>query len=253
MKKYIITRLGLEFPEKNGNGKHLENQKDYVLETIMEMLDFTYHSILNQTAKDIVWVFFTGSRFNDVHRDIIEDVVNIPVVFTKEVNFGVTRKLWDQESIVLRLDADDFMHPELIEKVESNLMEKYNGNNIVICNPTKGYKLFPDMTLTEFDAPHIALGQGVLSNCGANPMHNHTQLVQRISETFPGRDVVVNNLETDERLYLYRRHKKAHSFIFDANYKEKEKLSKEKTEKILAEFNATSTPFYMKNNEKNNS
>ena len=248
MKKFIITRIGLNFPEKDKiDSTHLQNNPDYIAKTIMDMLDFTYPSIKNQTAKEIVWVFFTGSRFTDNHRKLIEDVVEVPIVFIKDIEYRQTKKPWEhEESIVMRLDADDFMHPTLIEKVEKNLLEKYTGDNIVICSPEKGYKLYPDLSLTEFQTTQIALGLGVISNCGAGVLHDHSRLVQTYNSAFPNKEVIINNIVSDEKLYLYRRHEMAHSFACDLNYKDRVKI--DNPLEILNDFGVLKTIYWKKRN-----
>lgn len=248
MKKFIITRLGLDFPNKKGIGVHAESDPDYILNIVQDMLNFTYHSVRNQTAKDITWVFYTGRRFKHEMKEVIEDtILDIPVEFISEMEYKNQRKPWDAQSptMVFRLDADDYMHPALIEKIESNLLAKWNGDNIVISNPIKGYKLYPDQSLTEFEAPHIALGLGVLSGCGAIPMHDHTKLPERFKELFPTKEVIVNNLDTDERLYLYRRHENAHSFCYDKNYEEITKVHNSLD--ILEEFGVLNTRYWERN------
>jgi hypothetical protein len=247
MKKFIITRLGVDFPNKNQTAIHQINDSGYTLKTVMDMLDFTYPSIKNQTAKEINWVFYTGQRLTDAMRKLIEDVVEIPVQFIRDIEYKNAPKQWEkEESIVLRLDADDYMHPTLIEKVEKNLLAKYNGKNIVICNPVKGYKFYPDMSLTEFQAPSIAIAQGVISNCGAGVLHDHTKLVETFGKQFPDKEIIKNNIETDERLYLYRRHELAHSFICDADYQKRIKI--DNSDKILQDFGVKETLFWKKRN-----
>ena len=248
MKKYIITRIGLNTSEKNNLQKiHCKEKTGYMLKTVSDMLDFTYPSIKKQTAKDITWVFFTGERFTDVHRKLVEEVIEIPVIFIKNIEYKQTPKPWEKEiAIVMRLDADDFMHPTLIEKVEKNLFEKYTGNNIVICSPEKGYKLYPDLSLTEFQTTQIALGLGVISNCGAGVLHDHSRLIQIYNSAFPGKEVIINNIKSEERLYLYRRHELAHSFARNVNYKDKQKVDDSK--EILKEFGVTDTRFWRKRN-----
>lgn len=245
MKKFIITRLGVDFQNKNQTAIHKIDDSEYTLKTIIDMLDFTYPSIKNQTAKEITWVFYVGQRLTEEHRKTIEEVVEVPVIFIRDIEYKNALKQWEkEESIVLRLDADDYMHPTLIEKIEKNLLAKYNGKNIVIANPVKGFKLYPDFSLTEFQAPSIAIAQGVISNCGAGVLHDHTKLVETFQKQFPNREIIKNNIETDERLYLYRRHELAHSFIIDQNHESRVKL--ENSMNILKEFGVLETRFWKK-------
>jgi hypothetical protein len=248
MKKYIITRLGIDFKNKNQTDIHQIDNSEYVKNTIVDMIDFTYPSIKNQTAKDIVWVFFYGSRLDSSMIDYIKSVVQIPTIFIRDIHYRETHKQWEhEESIVMRLDADDFMHPTLIEKIENKLLEKYNGNNIVISNPTKGYKFYPDFSLMSFEAPSIALAQGVISNCGAGVLHDHTKLAEIYKVNFPDKEVIKNNITSDERLYLYRRHELAHSFVCDANHERHIKLYNHI--EILKEFGVLETDYWKKRNK----
>jgi len=80
-------------------------------------------------------------------------------------------------------------------------------------------------------------------------LHDHTKLVETFQKQFQGKEIIKNNIETDERLYLYRRHENAHSFVCESGYEKKEKISN--SEKILDEFGVTKTLFWKKHKEHN--
>lgn len=256
MKKYILTRLGMNFRNIDiVNNKslyiHCYDNENYVKTIIDEMLNFTYYSVKNQTQNDIIWVFLCGDRMTDSHIKNIKGVIkDVEIIF---VNFKTYEKTYDKiiepNSITFRLDADDYMHPTLIEKVSNKLLEKYDGNNIVISNPVHGYKLYPNFNISEFEAPHIALGQGVISKSIINIMHRHTELLNIYKTLYPDTQIIDNIIDSNERLYLYRRHKLAHSFINDKNYNKKTMLNETERYKIFEEFGVYETP-YFKNNFK---
>ena len=241
MKKFIITRLGLETVAKDGNGVHQEEDLDYAFKVIENMLDFTYPSIRNQTnKKDLVWCFYIGARFQEHHKKLISEVAeDIEVRFIRDIEFSSKTKPWElcSEFTMIRLDADDYMHPELLDMVEKETMKHYNGKNIVICGPQKGYKLFPNGKLAECEYPKIALGLSITSSCGAHAFHDHTKL----RECYENKGEVIEvPLETDKRLYIYNRSVLSHSFD-PIDYKRAAFL--ENTDDILSEFGALETPF----------
>jgi len=241
LKKFIVTRLGLSTKDKKGESIHKDSDPDYTFKVIRNMLDFTYHSIRNQTnKKDIVWCFYTGPRFQSHYKEMIRDVVeDIETYFIRDIEFGNIKKPWElcSEYMMIRLDADDFMHPELLDIIEKQTMKHYNGRNIVICGPQKGYKLFPNGKLTECEYPSIALGLAITSSCGAHAFHDHTKL----KECYQSKgDVIECPLETDKSLYLYNRSPLSHSFDL-ADYKNSSFL--ENSDTILKEFGALDTQF----------
>jgi len=241
MKKFILTILGQETPAKRTEGIHKQEDPDYTFKVIRNMLDFTYHSVRNQTnRKDLVWCFCTGPRFKSHFKDIIREVCeDIEVRFVRGVEFASKTKPWDlcDEYMMFRLDADDYMHPELLDLVEKQSLEHYNGKNIVICGPQKGYKLFPNGKLQICSYPKIALGLGITSSCGARVYNNHGKLKQ-IYEKIG--DVIEVPLETDRRLYLYSRGELSHSYR-TSEYNNAVFI--ENSDEILKEFGALETPF----------
>ncbi|NCC71332.1 hypothetical protein EOM09_07165 [bacterium] len=246
MKKYIITRLGLDFPQKNKNNNkliHENNNSHYMDNVINILLNFTYMCVKNQTCEDKHWIFFTGRRFNDDFKNIIENtIVDIPIQFLKDTEYCDIKKPWenDEDKILFRLDADDYMHPILLEEIEKELLKSYNGNNIVICNPIYGYKLYDDFTLNYCEYEKIALGMGVISNKkDISILHDHTKLKQIYEKKYDNSiQILEKKLMGPERLYVYNRHNISHSFNID---------KKEKTfydEEILKEFGITKTQYF---------
>ena len=253
MKKFIVTRLGCATGAKAGGGVHLENDPDYVFKTIKNMLDFTYYGVKNQTIskKDLTWVFYTGPRFQDHYRDMIREVCeDITVDFIRGIEFKNKIKPWQHhdEYMMIRLDADDYMHPELLDLVEKQTMKHYNGKNIVICGPQLGYKLYPNGELKECKYPKIALGLAITSSCGAMVFHDHTKLKEIYEKHGP---TIETPLETNRRLYLYNRTPLSHSFIIEKNWQNKSGYLPQSA-KILKEFGADQTPYIKRlQNEKN--
>lgn len=219
-KAILFTQLGFKFRETFN-----------IIESLNTLLNFTKYSVENQTNKNFIWCFLVGELLTDTHIDIIKrSVKDIELVFLRinqsginncesnDINYFIEKYIYDiirtNEYISFRLDADDYMHPQLLDIVSKNLTEKYSGENMVICNPTLGYMLYPKMKIFIMcDIHSIAIGQGIISNKDGSHIithKKHNDLKNNLKKDF---DVDIEEIKIKDRpLYIYTRTDNSYSY-----------------------------------------
>lgn len=221
MKKFLITRIGLNMKKVGEEDKLFSKTvENYIEGAVKTLCEFTVNSVRDQTIlKEIEWIFIYGSLLKNVHIEKIKEATKgIKVRFSgcennydpKSVSIYSGKKLSDylekisgsKEFITMRLDADDYMNPCLLEKIVEGLLSKYNGNNTVVCVPKYGYVMYKDSEIYPFTREGLGIGSGVVSNCGDHCQHKHHSIADIIKKEGKKVDYVV--LENKD-MYIYNR------------------------------------------------
>lgn len=222
-KSFLFTQVGFKFKEDFDVNK-----------SINVLLSYTKFSVENQTNKDFTWVFLIGDLFTEEHKKrILNNISGVDIMFIKLKEGGInmcseidkytvekeiSRIFNLNEYISFRLDSDDYMHPELLDTVAKNLVSKYNGDNIVICNSALGYQYYPEHSpfsgYYSLEVPNIAIGMGIISkydNTHDIIHKKHNALKSQMKETYPNVDIVKITL-SDIPMYIYNRTDQSYSY-----------------------------------------
>jgi len=208
LKKFLITKIGWSRKHKGVRVHKIDDPK-YMDKVIDLLLGYTYKSVKNQTVKDFTWLFACGERTQSKHINRIkETVTDIPITFiNKPINLlkAIQDHIKDKEFINFQVAADDYMHPKLLEFVGDKLMSLYDGNNIVVTGVSNGVIKKVNGSYIRFERPKIAIGHGVISNCGASILHDHTRLTQLLKRFHPRVPVIEEYFRADFIGWIYNR------------------------------------------------
>jgi len=214
-KTILFTRFGM----KNVKFK-LGEKWEYNYENRLKiLLKYTKFSIENQINlnkfKDFTWCFLIGDYVtqSDMYtiRENIDNRINIDFLYINEndmkTKINDKYKLDGNANITIRIDSDDYLHPNGINKICETLNKHFDGNNIVISGPSYGYKYFPSIKLyTDYYRPKLALGLGIISKHNTPVItYHHLKIKDIITESIPNINII-EDYDIKEPLFINNKH-----------------------------------------------
>lgn len=211
IKTFLLTRIGIQSFTRKGRTYDVNQAVDI-------FINYTIPSVLKQTNKNFEWIIITGNYIKPSHKEAITKAIqgiSFRFMDTEDsegkVCVGVDsieKQLCDiansKQYISLRVDADDYMHPELIDRVVRKLIQLHNGKNIAAAGPARGYLHCQNDSYYTFMSPKIAIGLGLLTNIGICCLYAHRSFKRIFKKKYPSIPFVESYV-TDKPLYIYNR------------------------------------------------